>query len=364
MRIAFAFLCLVASGVAAGPAPLDRVPEARYARLARGVNLALWLQYGDRVEVTAGDRNQLRSLGFTCVRVLFAPQSFLPRWSSPERIRVNLVRLDLAVDLFASGGMAVMLDFQSDAEYLDYYRKTPAARQELVRFWQALAKRYAHISADTLFFEILNEPDNRFSQAEWDAVQEEILAAIREEAPRHTALISPVAWAGLKALTAMRPLRDGNVVYVLHYYEPLTFTHQGFPWFDKPFTLLSGVPYPSDSPELATVIARQADAGAREALERYRKEGWNAERLDRDLGVAARWARENGVKVVLNEFGVYKPFAPPESRARWLRDMRVAAEKHGIGWAVFNYSWDFPLTVTNASREIDPRIIEALGLGR
>ena len=46
------------------------------------------------------------------------------------------------------------------------------------------------------------------------------------------------------------------------------------------------------------------------------------------------------IEVYLGEFGVYEK-APDESRARYIRAVRQAAEKHGWGWAVWSYNGGF-----------------------
>ena len=74
------------------------VSDARYAHLARGVNLTRWFQYGSRVPITATDRDLLLKAGFTCVRIPVAPQYLMHDWSSPQRIERNLSDLDKGID--------------------------------------------------------------------------------------------------------------------------------------------------------------------------------------------------------------------------------------------------------------------------
>ncbi len=221
------------------------VSDARYAHLARGVNLTRWFQYGSSIPITAADRDLLQRAGFTSVRIAIAPQYLLPKWSSARRLERNLNNLDAAIDLFVNAGMAVMLDFHADTPYLDYLLNTPAAPQELIDTWRMLAQRYHDRNPELLFFEIMNEPDRRFTQAAWDAVQRDALRAIREFAPEHTVLLSPAAWSGLDGLMGMTPYEDTNVIYVLHYYSPMTFTHQGATWSSPELARLRNVSWPA-----------------------------------------------------------------------------------------------------------------------
>jgi endoglucanase len=338
-----ALICATAQGM-----PTD----ARYAHLARGVNLTRWFQYGSPLAIGPADRDLLKNAGLTSVRIAVAPQYLLPKWSSPEVIAKNLADLDSGIDLFLTAGMAVMLDFQADVDYLDYYLATPGAPAELVETWKTLAARYANRNPELLFFEIMNEPDNRFTQAAWDTEQRAALVAIRSVAPGHTVLLAPANWSGLDALLQMKPYEDPNVIYVLHYYLPMTFTHQGANWTGDPaIASLHDIPWPA-------FLANEQTNPIR-----YRDEDWDGSRPLWDMALAAEWERINHARVVVNEFGAYKPFAPADSRARWLRDVRTAIEQQGMGWAMWDYAAGFDLIdIKNGVRSIDPGVSAALGV--
>ncbi len=340
------------------------VSDARYAHLARGVNLTRWFQYGSRIPITAADRDLLLRAGFTCVRIPVAPQYLMYDWSSPRRIERNLAALDQGIDMFLDAGMAVMLDFHADSAYLDSYLTKPGAREALVNIWRMLATRYANRNPDLLFFEIMNEPDNRFTEEVWDAEQRQVLAAIHEIAPARTVLLDAVNWSGLDALAQMKPYGDPNVIYALHYYSPSTFTHQGADWTNQPVLAeLRDVPWPPFLPALQNLMERVTSPAVLASLRKYREEDWDAGRIDWDMGLAAAWAKRWGVRVVVNEFGDFKPFSPRDSRARWLHDVRTAIEARRLGWAMWDYAAGFDLTVWNdGMRSIDPAVGAALGL--
>jgi endoglucanase len=340
------------------------VTETRYAHLARGVNLTRWFQYGSRIPITAADRDLLLGAGFTNVRIAVAPQYLFEYWSSPDRIARNLAELDKGIDLFLDAGISVTLDLHADAEYLDHYLSRPGAPESLITLWRILASRYANRNPELLFFEIMNEPDDRFTEAMWDAEQKQALAAIHEIAPRHTVVLDVVRWSGLDALAAMTPYSDPNVIYALHYYSPSTFTHQGADWTGKPgMAELRNVPWPAFLPGLQSAIGQEISAPARALLMKYRDEDWDADRIGWDMQLAAAWAKRWSVRVVVNEFGDFKPFSPPDSRVRWLHDVRMALDKQKLGWAVWDYGAGFDLTaVTDGVRTIDPAVGVALGL--
>ena len=67
------------------------------------------------------------------------------------------------------------------------------------------------------------------------------------------------------------------------------------------------------------------------------------------------------MRLVVNEFGVYKPYTPPESRARWISDMQAALSKYGLGWAMWDYQAGFDLVVGRPGRRaVDPLLVPAL----
>jgi endoglucanase len=340
------------------------VSDARYAHLARGVNLTRWFQYGSRIPITTADLDLLRNAGFTSVRIPVAPQYLISDWSSSARIDRNLAALDKGIDMFLNAGMAVTLDFHADTQYLDYYLTRPEAPESLVDIWKMLAARYANRNPELLFFEIMNEPDNRFTQNSWDAEQQQILAAIHQIAPAHTVILDAVNWSGLDALLQMTPYSDPNVIYALHYYSPSAFTHQGADWTSQPgMASLAGVPWPAFLPELQNAMDRAMSTAALKLMRRYRAEDWDSSRIDWDMRLAAEWSKRWGVRVVVNEFGDFKTYSPPESRVRWLHDVRLSIERYGLPWAMWDYAAGFDLTLRNeGGRSIDPAVGAALGL--
>jgi aryl-phospho-beta-D-glucosidase BglC (GH1 family) len=356
-----AFVCVLAPVILAQSA--TNVSDARYAHLARGVNMDDWFEYGSPLTVGPSDVTLLKNSGFTCIRLPVAPEYILTSFLPASAVAANLTKLDAAIDLFLNAGMAVMLDFHADAQYVTYYWATPSAPQELIATWQMLAVRYANRDPELLFFEVMNEPTNLWTQAAWDTEQLQVLAGIRKIDTAHTVLVTPTNWSGLDALLSMTPYNDPNVIYVLHDYDPLTFTHQGATWVD-PTTIASlrNVPYPAYLPALQTLINQTTDSGILALLQPYQAQGWDAEQIDWNIHLAAAWAKKWGVHVVANEFGSYKPYSPADSRARWLYDMRSAFEKYGIGWSMWEYEDGFDLVLGNpGSRVIDPNLAQALG---
>ena len=66
------------------------------------------------------------------------------------------------------------------------------------------------------------------------------------------------------------------------------------------------------------------------------------EEIDAAFAKAAAWiaAHAPGKEVYLGGFGCYET-APAESRRAWIAAVRTAAERHGWGWAVWDYRGSF-----------------------
>jgi aryl-phospho-beta-D-glucosidase BglC (GH1 family) len=338
----------------------DTVPDSRYARLALGVNLSDWFQPRN-VSITVTDVESLKATGFTHVRLPIDPRSLLSRYSSAALIQQTFEKLDAALELLVGRGLAVTIDVHADSANHYIADLTAGADQqaEFIQLWQTLAARYRSRDPEYVFFEILNEP-NQFTLQEWQSLEAQALASIRAQAPLHTILVTSVGFSNLPWLLAKPLVSDLNVIYVFHYYYSHTFTHQGATWTSSDWLIgLQDVPYPAYLAE--AMVGSVPNQTARQKVHEYIDERWDAAKLDRDFARAAAWARAKGVRVTMNEFGTIKPNAPADSRLRWLRDARAAAERHGIGWAMWNYTSDnFGLTVSG-SRSLDPGVLAALG---
>ena len=63
--------------------------------------------------------------------------------------------------------------------------------------------------------------------------------------------------------------------------------------------------------------------------------------MEGEVNQVAEWARQHNVPVVCNEFGVYRAYSDPKDRAAWISDFRKTLERHGMGWAMWDYSGGF-----------------------
>ena len=106
-----------------------------------------------------------------------------------------------------------------------------------------------------------------------------------------------------------------------------------------------------------------SDEDARAVFQDHIDQQWDAGKIKDRLGGAAAWAEKHGVAIGCGEFGVYRTYANPVDRARYLRDIRMALEHYGIGWTQWDYKGSFSLLEEGTtSPKVDEPIAEALGL--
>jgi endoglucanase len=357
----------------APPSPSSTAPPSRLAHLKHGINLSSWFAqvYDSRgytkehfeAWVTADDMALIKSMGFDHVRLSVNPKPmFVP--SRPEALLPDyLAYLDAAVKMALDKGLAVIIDMHPDSDFQAQLKEDGPA-QKFTDFWRALAQHYSSWDPGMVFFEILNEPEMS-DRYRWSGLEMKIAAAIREGAPQHTIIAAGARWSDDDDLVFLEPLRDPNVIYNFHFYEPHIFTHQGATWGAYYWHWLTGgLRYPS-SPEAAAKVAGEVpDAVDRLHVIRYGYDHWDAARIEGDINQVAEWAERNHVPVTCNEFGVFRRYADPKDRAAWITDVRTALERHGIGWAMWDYSGGFGV-VTKRSGEptvVDDAVLHALGL--
>jgi endoglucanase len=384
LRIMFVAMLVSLAGLSLLPAqtaapgsstqPVSSVPASRLARLRRGVNASGWFAqvYDKRGYTkehfqswtTAEDIALIQSMGFDHVRLSVNPQPMMVS-RKPEEIPTEyLGYLDAAVKMILDRGLAVVIDLHPDGEFKARLAKDDSFVQEFADFWRALARHYSSWDTERVFFEILNEPEMS-DRYRWYGVQAKLAAAIREGAPQHTMIAAGARWSDDDDLVFIEPLRDANVIYNFHFYEPHIFTHQGATWGTYFWHWVKGLRYPSSPESAAKVAAGVPDAVDRLAVIRYGEDHWDGARIDADITQVAEWARQREVPVVCNEFGVYRDYVEPEDREAWIHDVRTALERHGVGWAMWDYSGSFGVVTKKDGRNVADEItLRALGMNR
>lgn len=345
-------------------------------RLARGINLPFWFWYGPENEAaienyfTDADFALIHNLGFTFVRVPITLEFLLDEGSSNYLNEANVQLLDNALQKILAHDLAVIVDLHSTSLNVAKYPNIFSGRLETEdwfysiyeQFWRSFAKHLSDYDPEMLFIEPMNEPVFENRTEDWPPMQEQLIAAIRENAPEHTIIATGAMWSNLDTLTALEPLDDPNIVYNFHFYEPFWFTHQGATWAGDEAMRMRNVPYPS-SPELVASILPTLDEDLQEIIRQYGEETWNIERIEARIQKAAAWAEQHGVRLLCDEFGAYSRYTLPGQRVQWIHDVRTTFEKYDIGWSMWEYHDTFGLVRREHGEIIvDEAVATALGL--
>ena len=339
--------------------------------LRHGINLSEWFAQvydakgytKEHFETwnTAQDIALIKSMGFDHVRLSVNPQPMFRRGQADRIPEDYLGYLDVAVQMILARGLAAIIDVHPESDFKQKLAGDDSFVEQFADYWRALARHYSSTNPDLVSFEILNEPEFH-DRYRWQGVQAKLAAAIREGAPQHTIIVAGAYWSAESELLFFDPLRDANVIYNFHFYDPHIFTHQGATWSTNYVHYLKELPYPSTPENVQAAAAMLPDAVNRLQAIHYGLDRWNAARIDGEIGQVAAWAKRWNVPVTCNEFGVYRKAANPQDRAAWISDVRTTLEKYGIGWTMWDYSGGFGVVVkANGQTHPDELTIKALG---
>lgn len=341
-------------------------------RLGRGVNLSHWFAqssngYGPQhLEgfVTLEDIGRIVHAGFDHVRLgvepdaLFAKEGDRTRFSEPV-----LSALRRTLDAITEQGLTVVLDLHPVGA-----SKEPLLRKEgaetFVARWSRLSASIAADGRRRVVLEILNEPEPLGGEAWW-TLQGRALVAIRGEGAANPVVVSGGNWSGIEDLVARQPYADRNLIYTVHHYAPLLFTHQATTWSWDAAAPIAGLGWPL-APEAAETAAAAAtkDERARGFLrDQIRGGDFTLATMEAQFDRLTRWQAEHGgVPIYVGEFGVYAKAAPAESRLAWVRSAREAFERRGWSWALWDNTPSFGFRLDAAQgKAINPDLLRALG---
>lgn len=314
------------------------------ATFKRGVNVSHWLSqnYDKRPYAapwfTEEDVAWIARQGFDHIRYPIDGRVWLRPDGSLDESKI--APFDRALEWTRAHGLGAVLDmhflpgasFDPDNEERAAF--TDVALQEKVAdFWRKVATRFAD-EGEYLRFEILNEPiaeDNR----QLNPFNARMLAAIRESNPTRVVYITSNRYGSFQTVTDLEVPEDPNVAITLHFYEPMVFTHQRASWTRFPDDMPK-VEFPGTVPDLSKSVPAEHWGRASSGKELTVAE------IDAAFDRVAAWARTHapGREFYLGEFGAYDR-APDPSRRAYVAAVVRAAERHGWGWAVWDYQGGF-----------------------
>ncbi len=297
---------------------------AQNRRLGRGVNIVgydpIWKSRSEG-RFQAKHFRLIREAGFNHVRVnlhafrhMDADHRLAPSWFET---------LDWVVGQCEENGLLAILDLH---EFTAMAEDPVGLMPMLLAFWRQVGDRYRN-APDSVVFEILNEPNGKFTVELWNQVLGEPLNIIRDQNPDRTVIVGPAHWNGIDHLDKLQlPEDDRNLIVTVHYYHPMEFTHQGAKWAaehkDK-----SGILW----------MGSEAEIGA----------------IRKDFAGVQAWSKANDRPIYLGEFGAYDKADMP-SRARYTASIAREAEALGWSWGYWQFDSDFVVYDIDQDRWVEP----------
>ncbi|WP_245444408.1 cellulase family glycosylhydrolase [Bradyrhizobium sp. Y36] len=336
------------------------VAPGRLAALSRGFNADGWING----EVPSRELlQQLRRAGMSHVRLPVPAERVMPRFAAKAERDETLGVLDKALKQLTALGYATSVDLHPGERFNRLHKEDPdAALNEMKDAWSGLAEVIRSYPADRVFAELLNEPD--VDADRWQTQVETLAAFVRKLLPTTTLVVGPVNWQRADSLPRFRPLADPDVVYAIHFYDPMVFTHQAHWDAQDPLHDIIDLPYPIDAGD-PKVQAIRRDLQARGAVKALGMldvaiaAARDKPSADRWLAPALAWQQQFKRPIVVNEFGVLKAGAPRQSRLRWLAEVTAYAREHCWGWTHWELAQGFGL-VDRSTGRADPDVMRAL----
>jgi len=230
------------------------------------------------------------------------------------------------VDAALSLDLNVILNVHHFEEIMD----NPGVHsKKLIAIWAQLAPLLKD-KPDSLWFEVINEPNNELKGRSLLTLQAKAVREIRKTNPERIIILGGEDWSGIRTLETNMMPPDANIVYTFHYYDPFAFTHQKAPWVGE------------DGPKEKRDWGSNQDYG--ELRQAVRVATTFREALDRPL--------------FLGEFGAYEGVKNSE-RVEYVQDVRAAMEDAQIPWCLWSFSNTFALYDTDKEKW-DDAMLKAL----
>lgn len=178
----------------------------------------------------------------------------------------------------------------------------------MLESWRDIAK----ICADrdqVIWFDIFNEPlywptvhSHPSYPPKWPGWAQQIINEIRKYDKKHPVVVEPGPGMLCWGFRDFPPLKDPyrKVIYSLHMWQPIEYTHQGIHGYTKTIPWSEG----------------------------------GVERIEKELAPAIEFQKKHGVQIYVGEFGVAR-WAP--GAARYLQDCLTVFEKYGWDWTYHSY---------------------------
>lgn len=315
------------AAIAADHAQTNSLPVGRCVNMGNHMEAPTEGAWGGRT-ISDDDFKMIAKAGFDTVR--------LPvRWSThagakpPYKIDpAYMARVRHLVTLADAAGLNIILN----SHHFEEIHKNPAANApKLAGIWGQIATEFAGFDNQRLWFEIENEPHDKFNDGNLLKTLTPALAAIRKTNPNRPVIIGGEQWSGINSLATLKLPSDPHIVPTFHYYDPFEFTHQGADWVNP-------------APELGRKWPAAGDA----------------ERLKADVEKIRKYIKLTGKTPFMGEIGVHTT-VPLKERAAYTKAVRTAFDETGIGICAWAFTNTMPLYDSQTKGWI-PEMLDAMGV--
>jgi endoglucanase len=309
-------------------AATESLPVGRCINMGNSLETPRESDWGGK-RIDAADFKRIAKAGFNSIRL---PVRWATRAASTPPYSIDpafMLRVKSVVGDARKAGLNVILNSH---HFEDLHKDpSPANIAKLAGMWAQIAAAFADQPEANLWFEIENEPHDKFNDNNLLAVLSPALAEIRKTNPTRAVIIGGEFWSGINSLATLKLPDDPHVIPTFHYYDPFDFTHQGATWVD---------PAPPMGRAYGTAMDKQ--------------------RLIDDVAKVREYMRRTGKTPVMGEFGANGPI-PRADRVRYQKAVRVAFDQIGLGMCAWGYTNTFPQW-DQKTRKWVPGMLDAMGL--
>ncbi|WP_303825685.1 glycoside hydrolase family 5 protein [Ruminococcus flavefaciens] len=309
----------------------------------KGINFGGWLSQCNYEKkhldtfITENDFKTAASWGIDHIRVPF-DYNILEN-SDGSFNEEGFAYLTMAVNACKANGLNLILDLHKTAGFsFDYYGESESGffdseeyQERFYRLWEEMARRYGSLTPNVAF-ELLNEVTDECFIDAWNRIVKVCIGRIRKIAPDILILVGSYHNNSADTVQFLDEPFDENVIYNMHCYEPLKFTHQGAYWTDA-------------------IIPEERMA--------FEESITSEEYFEELFSTAIAKAEKYSTGLYCGEYGCIDVVSP-EDTLKWYRTINSVFRKHDIGRAAWNYkAMDFGLSDDRLS-EVHDKLIELL----
>jgi endoglucanase len=327
MRLKAAAALLAGLLPIAAEAGTDSLPVGTCINIGNSFESPTEAAWGGR-RLDEADLKRIARAGFVTIRLPVRWDTHADK-TAPYRIdAAYMARIKSVVTQARAAGLNVILN----SHHFERIHQDPlGAAPQLAAMWDQIAASFADMPREHLWFEIENEPHDKFNDSNLLDVLTPALAAIRKTNPDRPVIIGGQFWSGVDSLATLKLPDDPNIVPTFHYYEPFAFTHQGASWV-------------KDAPPLGRRYGTADDA----------------ERLSRDVQKVKDYIARTGKTPFIGETGAHTTVTL-DQRIAYHKVIHQAFAPMGIGRCIWAYANTFPF-FDNKSGKWLPGLRGAIGL--